>query len=219
MAGHYAEAPGHLVAVISLEILVERKVVAADAAANHRGVGREDGGDGYAGVLYVKEAGSGLPLVELRHHLVGGVEVETVEAGDHAPGGIAEQGGLLVIPVAADGIDAETLPILREDLVLFGKELLVVYEYGHRLAGDVPASDTDTDTLLGCLDFPVAVQRGILDEIGIVLGMHPHIRTDHDMASPEHGLLVKGLGGDHRIDPAYLVADFPADFEQVVGAQ
>jgi hypothetical protein len=30
---------------------------------------------------------------------------------------------------------------------------------------------------------------------------------------------MKGLGGDHRIDPAYLVADFPADFEQVVGAK
>ena len=166
-----------------------------------------------AGILDIQEAGAGLPLVELGHHLVGGVEVVAVEAHDDPSGCIAEERILLVIPVSRQGVHSETFPVFRQDLVLLWKELLVVDEDGYGLAGDVPASDTDADALLGSLGLPVAVQGGILDEIGIVLRLHPDIRSDHDVASPEHSLLMKGLGGDHRIDPAYLVADFPADFE------
>ena len=177
------------------------------------------GGHGDAGILDIEEAGAGLPLVELRHHLVGGIEVVAVETHDDPSGGVAEERILLVIPVSGQGVHSKTLPILRKDLVLLGKELLVVDEDGYGLAGDVPASYADADALLGSLGLPVAVQGGVLDEIGIVLRLHPDIRSDHDVASPEQSLLMKGLGGDHRIDPAYLVADFPADFEEVVGAK
>ena len=158
MTGDDAETPCHLVTVVTLEILVEGEVVAADAASHHGRMRSEHGGHGNARILNIKETGTRLPLMELGHHLVGGIEVEIVETDDHPSGGIAEECRLLVIPVTGQRIDSETFPVLGENLVLLGQELLVVHKDGYRLSGDVPAADADADALLGGLEFPVAIQ-------------------------------------------------------------
>ena len=112
VAGDHVELAGLLVSVVEIHRIVQRQVVAGDAASHNSGVGREHGRDRKLLVLEVKQSGSGLPLVELCHNLVGGTQVEVPETLNDLTGGVAEQEVFLVVPVSGDGIDLETLPVL-----------------------------------------------------------------------------------------------------------
>ena len=112
VTGDHVELAGLLVSVVKIHRIVQRQVVAGDAASHNSGVGRENGRDRKLLVLQIKQSGSGLPLVELCHNLVGGTQVEVPETLNDLTGGVAEQEVFLVVPVSGDGIDLETLPVL-----------------------------------------------------------------------------------------------------------
>ena len=181
MPGLHAQAGSHLIAVVLVELAVQGIIVAADAAAHDRGMGREDRADRRAVLLEVEQARAGLPLVELGDDLVGSVEVVLVETLDRAAGGITEEGRFLVVPVSAERIDAEGLPQLAQDPVLAVDEALVVDQDGDRPSGNVPAPDADAQTFRSRLRLPARIQGGILGEIGILLHIHPYIGADQDV--------------------------------------
>ena len=135
--------------------------------------------------LQVEQAGRGLPLVELGDHLVGRSQVLLVETLDDPSGDITEQGVLLVVPVAGDGIHAELFPVFTEDPVGIGQELLIVDQDGNRPPRHVPASDADLDSVLGGASLPSLEKMDVLREIGIVIGVHPDVRTDEDVVLSE----------------------------------
>ena len=218
VAGDVAETAGHLVAVIGGEIVVQGQVVAGDAAAHHGRMGREDRRDGDAALAEVENTGAGLPLMELGDDLVGLAQVVVPEAFDHAAGDIAEQGGLLVIPVAADRVDTVVLPELGEDVVALRQQVLVVHQDGDGRAGDVPAADAQAQAAPGGHLLPSLVEVGVFEEIRVAGTVHPHIRTDQDVVATELGLEMEGFGGDDGVDAADLVANLPADFKQIIGS-
>ncbi len=120
--GYHVELTGQFVGIELRQIVVERQAVAGDAAAHHRGVGGEEGGDVGRVLAQVEAAGGGHPLMEVGGHLVGrGAEVLD-ERGDHHAGGIAEQHGLHVVPLARDGVDVVGLPQFLQNVVLAGEE-------------------------------------------------------------------------------------------------
>ena len=112
VTGDHVELAGFLVSVVKVHGVVQGQVVAGDAASDDRGMGSEHCSYRELLVLEVKQSGSGLPLVELRHNLVGGTQVEVPETLNDLTGGVAEQEVFLVVPVSGDGIDLETLPVL-----------------------------------------------------------------------------------------------------------
>ena len=154
MAGHHIELAGLLVAVVKVHRIVQRQVVAGDAAPHHGRVGSEHSSHRQLLVLKVKESGAGLPLVELRHDLVRGAQIEVPEALYDLSGSVTEQEVLLVVPVSGDGIDLEAFPVLGQDVVLACQELLVVHQNRDRIPRNVPFTDPHSDALRGGLSFP-----------------------------------------------------------------
>ena len=102
MPSHNTELLSLLISVIKGHRVVKRQVVACEAAPHDSGMGGEHRSHGNLGVLQIKKAGPGLPLVELSHYLVGRAKVEPIETLYDMTGGIAEQDILLVIPVTCD---------------------------------------------------------------------------------------------------------------------
>ena len=217
--GRHIEAASHLLAVVLRDIVIERQVVAGQAAAHHGGMGGKDRSHGKRGSLQVQDTGPGLPLMELRHHLLSSLEVVVVEALYHPSRGNAEHGGFFVIPIARDGIHAVHLPHFSQDFVCMRKEGLVIYQDGQRLSGDVPASNPETESLGLGLGLPRAVQHGVFQEIRISGTVHPNIRADKNMPAAHLLLQMEGLGGHYGIDTAHLVANLPADFEEIIRTQ
>ena len=146
VTGYDIEFPCLGISVVAVERIIERQVVAGDAAPDYSRMGRKDRRNRKPGTLNIKKSCSSHPLVELRHDLVGRIEVVLVEALYDLSGGVAEERRLPVVPVSGEGIHAETLPIFRQNLVLRGDELLEVHEYGNRLPRHVPLSDSHAES-------------------------------------------------------------------------
>ena len=182
-------------------------------------MGGESRSHGCLGGLQVQDTGTGLPLVELRHHLLASLEVGVVEALDTPAGGNTEHGGFLVIPVTGDGIHPIQLPELAQNFIGMREEGLVIHQDGYRFAGNVPTSHTEAQSLGKGLGLPGAVQHGVFQEIRVPGTVHPHIRADKDMPTAHLFLQMEGLGGYHGIDTAHLVANLPADLEEIIRTQ
>ena len=120
-------------------------------------------------MFQVEKAGTRLPLVELGDHLFGITEIEVVETLDHTPGGIAEQGRFLVVPVAGNGVHPEVPPAGGKDFVLIRKKTLEIHQDGIGFSGNVPASYPHSDSLGGRLSLPGLEKSGVLQEIRIFL--------------------------------------------------
>ena len=61
-------------------------------------------------------------------------------------------------------------------------------------------------------------QRGILLEFEVAL-LAVDVGTDQDIVVAQFLFDGQRLRGDHGVDASHLVADLPADLEQVVGSQ
>ena len=129
----------------------------------------------------VQHAGARLPLVELGHHFFPALEIVVPETLDYAACNNAEHRALLVIPVAGDGIHAVIPPEGGQHIVGLGQELLVVYQDGEGLPGDVPPAHTEPDALSQGLRLPGTVQQRIFQEIRIVAAVHPYVGADENM--------------------------------------
>ncbi len=170
----------------------------------------------HIGRLQVKESRTGHPLMELGHNLVRRLKIIFVETLYDPSGSIAEKRRLTVIPVACKGINPESCPEFGKNPVLHRKELLEIHKDCSRAARHVPSSDTDSQSLGSSMGSPGPVQCRIFYEIRIVLSIHPHVRTDHDVLPAELALKIERLRGNHGIYASHLVADFPADLKQII---
>ena len=216
MPRKHIEIPGLGIAIIQRHRVIQRKVVACKAASHYCRMSREHCRNRELRTLYIKESGPGHPFMELCDHFVGRTEVIPVEALYHFTCGIPEQGRFLVVPVARQRINSEMFPVLCQNIVLVRQELLEIHQYGSRLPVDVPSPDTQPQPLGRSLCLPVPVQKRILDEIRIVLGIHPYIRPHQDMVSLQLCLEIQRLGCKDGVYAAHFVADLPADFKQIV---
>ena len=111
-----------------------------------------------------------------------------VEALHHAAGQITKHGRFLVIPVAGERIHSIILPERAQDLIGHGKMLLVVYQDGHRAAGDIPAAHAEHQALAAGLFLPGTIQMRIFQEVRVAGAVHPHIGTYKYMAASQLGL-------------------------------
>ena len=149
------------------------------------------------------EVGDAVALVAGGEHLMNG--------GDHLAAGVAEQDGLDVVPAAGQGVHAESLPELTQNLV--GVVAAVeVHENDARSAGNFPAAEAAVKVLVlerVAQRVPVGLVR--LGELGVVLGVGAYENVF--AVEGAHGLLC--LAGDNLIDAADLVAHFPADLEKM----
>ena len=100
--GGNVEATCHLITVVLGHVVVEREIVAGKASAHHGGVSCERRCNGNSSLLQVKDAGAGLPFMELGHNLFSALEVIIPETLYHAACDDPEYGRLLVIPVSGD---------------------------------------------------------------------------------------------------------------------
>ena len=181
MAGHDAVLVGQPVSVQVLESVVKRDVLPGYATADDRGVRGEDRADGEIRHLEVEQAGAGHPFVELGDDLVVRLDTVAHETLDHLSGRITEEGRFDIIPAAADGVHAEALPELGQDLVLVPDEGREVDQDGHRLSGDVPVADAEAEPLFRRGHAPRAEQHRIFLEFRVLAYVAPDIRTDMDM--------------------------------------
>ena len=168
-------------------------------------------------LLQIQQARARLPLVELGHDLVGSIEVVLIETLDRTTRGIAEERRLLVVPITRDRVHSETLPELAQNVVRLVDKAFIINQDRRRPARHIPAADPDPHSLGSRLDLPAGIEGRIFDEVRIGFNVHPDIRTDQDMVPFQLRLQIKSLGGNHRIDTADLVANFPAYLEQIVG--
>ena len=94
--------------------------------------------------------------------------------------------------------------------------MLEVHQDGDGLSGDVPAAYPQTEVFLCSLLFPGAEQGGIFQEIRVLRPVHPYVRAYEDMMPTKLCLNVQSFGGNNCVDAAYLIANFPAYFKEVV---
>ena len=199
------------------QAVVRRHAERRERAAEHRRVGREHGAHGRRVLAQVQQRGAGHPLVRLDHRATAvRCEVLLPPLLDHAPGGVAEQHGLDVVPVALERVDAVVVPQVREDVVLLLVERGEVHQDRARRRGDLPAADAHADARLTTglhegFEGAVVLERRI-----VVLAEEPGTDADVVVAvALDQGL---GLAGQHGVDPADLVADLPRDLEEGEGA-
>ena len=163
--------------------------------------------------LQVQDACTRLPLVELGNDFFAAREVVVPEALNHLAGDDTEYGRLFIIPVAGDGVYAVVPPHPAKNVVGLRQEGLVVYQNGNGLAGNIPSAYTETEPLRSRLGFPGTVQPGVFQKIRVAGTVHPYIRADKNVMPSQLFTQIEGLGGDNRIDAAYLVTDLPAYFK------
>ena len=98
--GRDVELAGQLVGVELCQVVVEGQAVAGDAAAHDGGVAREDGGHVGGVFAQVEARCGGHPLVAVSDNLLGG-RAERLHVGrdDHS-GGVTEQDGFDIVPLA-----------------------------------------------------------------------------------------------------------------------
>ncbi len=108
-------------------------------------------------------------------------------------------------------------PQAGQYIIFFREKRRKVDEYGNGIPFGVPASHPELQAFEGRLLPPFGKKCGVLNEIGVLVGFFPHVRTDGDVVISEYLALQLGFGGQNGIDAAYHVAYFPADFKQIFG--
>ena len=216
--GRHIELAGQLVGVEFRQVVVEGQAVAGDAAAHDGGVAREDGGHVGGVFAQIEARCGGHPFVTVGDDLLGVCAERLHVGGDDHSGGVAEQDGLDVVPLARERIDVVVFPEFGEDFVLAGNQRREVYQDGDGRSLDLPAAHADTDAFVVDGLPPALEQRGILLELGV----HAFVRevgTDGHVAVAEfagHGLC---LGRDDGVDAADFVAYLPTYLEKEVGSK
>ena len=178
--GHIVIA-GLLIGVAVGQGVIQRHVVAGQAASRHRGVCGEDSGHMSLYALEIKDTGTGHPLVEMSHDLVMRLEIEAHETLYHLSGRIAEQGRLYKVPLPGYGVQLELLPQRGEYLVLLRDELREIHQHGYGLARDVPAAHPEPQSLLRSGHAPCTEKNGVFGEFRVLGSIHPDIRTYMDV--------------------------------------
>ena len=182
------------------------------------GVRGEERGNVGGVAAQVEPAGGRHPLVEVGGDLLrGGAEGVDV-GGDDLAGGVAEQHGLDVVPLARDRIDVVVFPQFLQNLVLAGKKRGEVDEDRRGFALDLPAAHADADAVAVDALTPVAEQVGVFLELGIEAFVR-EVGTDQQVAVAEFAGRGLCLGRNDGVDAADLVAHLPAHFEQIVRGQ
>ena len=95
----HVELAGHLVAVVSEEIIIERFVVASDGATNRRGMRSENGGNLRYTLLQIEGSHASHPFVCLKDHIVIFSQVKAVKALHHLSGSVCKHRSFIIITI------------------------------------------------------------------------------------------------------------------------
>ena len=207
----HVELVSHLVAVICLEIVVERLVVAGDATTDACCVSGEDGCHLRQAVVYVEHTQSGHPFVavvyDLGSRLMLGYDV-VIETLNDTCGGISEHGSLVVIAIGVKAVHMELVPKLSVYGVFLRIKDIEVHQYSYGTAWYSPATYLDVNAFFCSLYLPFRKQRLVLLEVRTCF-FTPTVRTNEDKTVSK--LLLESLGScrQNGVDTAYLIAYFP----------
>ena len=140
--GLHVQLAGHLIAVVGMQIVVQRLAVGAYAASYAGGMGSEHRGRHGQQQARGQQTHAGGPLVEVRQDSPGGI-LKTAEAHKVVYDkrcGMTKGTALVIVAVSMKRIDTEVFPHLAIKLVLYGVHTLEVDKYGNGVAGDIPAA-------------------------------------------------------------------------------
>ena len=185
----HVQFPGHLVAVVGEEIVVEGLLVAGYRTADTRSMGGEDGADLGQFIVDVEGTKTAHPLIGMIDDSALRIEIEDlrfVETLYHQTGSIREHRGLVVVAIGMERIHLVFLPQPGVDVVFLLEEGLEVHQDGNGLARNGPAPYPHVQSLFTGRPLPLGKQRFLFTEIE-ALALFPKIRTDED------NLILKGL--------------------------
>ena len=122
MFGLHIEFISHLIAIVGVEILIERLVVSGDASTYTCGMGGEY--SGYLGhlVLDVQQTEASHPLIAMIYHATVAIDVVTIEALYHSAGSIGEHRGFVVIAIGMQTIHLIVFPQPSVYIILLSEE-------------------------------------------------------------------------------------------------
>ena len=143
----HVEFSRHLVAVVAGEIVVERLVVAADAATDACCVGCKYGGDARSVSVEVEKSHARRPFVEVCHDMVAAACNRCSATVDDHRCSHAESATFVVVAVCVERIYAVFLPHLLIYFVFYAVDAVKFDENGNRVARHVPATNSDADAL------------------------------------------------------------------------
>ena len=206
-----AEPARGLVARVRLGRDTERR----QRPAEHRRVRREDRANARNALLQMEQGCPRHPLVRLHD----GPAMERGEellppALDHHARGRREQHRLDIVPVARDRVDFVPLPETRQDAVLLFVEAREADQDAARPTGDAPAPDPDRHAELTARLDEVLV-AGLFVERRLHASAARQLRAHRDVVVAEAFDRGHRLARQHGVDAADLVADLPADLEQL----
>ena len=171
----------HLVAIVGGQIVVKRFAVAADATPYRSSVGGKDCSDIRHFPAGIEKTHSGGPFVEMSEHILMAQALMVAYALYNHSGGEGEAACLVVVAVAVERVDTETLPHLAIVVILVGIHAVEFHKNHDRLAGDVPAAHTHAYSMRKhCFILPRTQQRGNFSKIRRWIVVGPYIRTDKD---------------------------------------
>ena len=205
----------HLVAVVGPQIVVERLVVARNAASDAGGVGCED--RGYLGHELLDHQGGGgrLPLVGVEHDTLVVQAVVAVETLHHLGGGPTEEDGVVVVAKGVEAVHAKLLPEAAVEGVFLVEKRAPIDQNGYGAARDRPASYAHVQTLAAGHVLPFG-EEALLLEVG-ARAVLPAVWPDENQLVVDPVLERPRPGGKHGVDAAHLIADLPTGLEDIVG--
>ena len=206
---------GHLVTIISKQIVVERFHVTSYRTPDACGMRREHRTDLRQPVVDIERTQSAHPLIGMVYHLLVAVQIMMIETLHHQSSSIREHRSLVVVAIGMQTVHAVVFPQPAIYLILFLEKRLEVHQDGDRCARHRPSAHPGTQswqseftvTFLG-FALPVGKERFVLFEIR-TLFLFPAIRTyENDLILK---CLLQGLGACRKngIDSPYFIADFP----------
>ena len=202
----HIEFSRHLVAVVAIEIVVQRLAIARDGASDARGVCGEERADARAVLADIENGEGCLPLVAV--HDSGRHAEVTVEALCHLPDGIGEEAGLVVVAIGGMALDTVLLPHMGVDGILFRPQFVPAEEYCDWLAGHLPTP------YAYAFRSPSAQEGFAFLEIDI--GGPAEVGPEENDVVFVFALHGGGAGGEDSVDAAHTITYLPRGLENIV---
>ena len=172
---------GHLISIVGVKLAVERQVVAAYATAHHCCVCGKDRAYSKIAALYVENARSCHPFVEVGNHTLRRLQSELYKTLYYLACSISKERRIYVLPVAAYGIQFELLPEICKYGVFGGDEGGVIHKNHCRRTRNVPVPYPYPQPLTCHIRAPGGKELLILCKLRILSGLPPYIGTYENM--------------------------------------
>ena len=205
--GHHIQLLRHLVAVIALEIVIERLAVTGYRTTDTGSMGGEKRGDLRTMILQIEDRERRLPLVCMHAELP--FRQELIEALHDDAGSITEETGLIVVAISGMTLHLEFIPSPGVDLILMRPKGVELQQDSDRLTGNLPTTYADRKR-----SFPCFQEFLVFLEIDIT--MVAEVRAEEEHFVRMLGLHGSGTRREHGIDTAYTVAYFPRGFKNII---